>query len=83
MPAANAAQAVFRFVFDMTTGRPCTREWQQEHGCDLGVAMFFGAEDLQTTAPSLPNVIVGLAADWHRQGLHTARNRARVARWRR
>lgn len=75
MPATNAALQPYRFVVDMKTGRPCTLVWQQEFGCDLGVATFFAAADCQATRPVLPHIVVGLASDWHRQGLCQVRNR--------
>lgn len=80
MPASNAAGQPYRFVVDLKTGRPCTLVWQQEFGCDVGVAMFFAAEDCQTTKPALPHIVVGLAKDWHRQGLCQARNRTAAKR---
>lgn len=72
---SGAAREVYRFVFDMKTGRPCSLIWQQEHDCDLAVAKFFAAQDCQVTKPVLPNIIVGTAGDWHRQGLQQIRMR--------
>lgn len=71
----GAAAVVFGFIFDMATGRPVGRAWQQEHGGTIGVYGYFHSIDCQDTKPTKPALVMGTASDWHRMGLNLARNR--------